>query len=82
VLILSSAEDEFVERVEQHEINAKRQSSAALALDKLTEVQRRRYVMYHAQGMTECEIADEEGSTQQAISKSLAWAEKKIKNFG
>jgi len=74
-----SVEEEVIDQREQAEVYAKMKSSALFALDKLTDVQRRRYLMYHGKGMTEQEIADEEGSTQQAVSKSLAWAERKIK---
>jgi len=79
IFAVSSAEDEVIKRGEQAAAYAERQSSAALALSKLTDVQRRRYLQYHVSGMTEREIAEKEGSTQQAVSKSLAWPEKKIK---
>jgi len=48
------------------------------ALSVLTDVQRRRYLMYHVQGMTEREIATKEGAFRNAIHQSLASAEKKI----
>ena len=51
------------------------------ALDRLTEIQRRRYLMYHVKGLTEEEIAVIENATHQAVSKSLLGAEKKIKKF-
>ena len=74
-----SVEEELIDLREQAEAYAQMQTSAAFALDKLTDVQRRRYLMYHGKGMTEQEIADKDGSTQQAVSKSLAWADKKIR---
>ena len=74
-----SAEQEIIEHQENEEAYASRQSLAARALDKLTDVQRRRYLLYHVQGLTECEIAEEEGASHQAVSQSLLWAEKKIK---
>ena len=51
------------------------------ALDALSEVQRRRYLLHHVNGLTTRQIAEIQGSTQQAVSKSLVWAEKKIKKF-
>ena len=51
------------------------------ALASLTEVQRRRYLMYHVEGKTEEEIASVECATQQAVSQSLQWSEKKIKKI-
>ena len=57
----------------------RRQAYEAIAT--LTEVQRRRYLMYHVEGLTEEQIAENEGATQQAVSKSLFWAEKKIKKY-
>jgi DNA-directed RNA polymerase specialized sigma24 family protein len=79
IFAVPSPEDEIIERGEQEAAYAKRKSVALHALDKLTDIQRRRYIQYHVEGMTEREIAEKECSTQQAVSKSLAWAEKKIK---
>ena len=76
-----SAEDEVVGQSEQAEAYAKRQSLAALALDKLTEIQRRRYVMYHVKGISMRQIADYEGVQHSKIQNSLNAAEKKIKKF-
>ena len=75
------AEYEVIEQREQAEAYAKRQSLAALALDKLTEVQRRRYVMYHVKGVSMRQIADYEGVQHSKIQNSLNAAEKKIKKF-
>jgi len=78
---IHSVEDEVFERVEQESVYAKRRSTAALALDKLTVVQRRRYLMYHFQGKTTREIAALEGVNQSKIMNSLTLAEKKIKKI-
>jgi len=74
-------EEEFIERPEREAEENNRRMLASQALDKLTEVQRRRYLLYHANGWTEEQIAESEGATQQAVSKSLYWADKKIKKF-
>ena len=78
---LPSAEDEVFEREEGLEVSAKRQSLAARALDKLTEVQKRRYLMYHAQGLSTWQIAKHEGANQKSVHESLQAAEKKIKKI-
>lgn len=49
--------------------------------DQLTELQRKRLWLYCVSGMTEQEIASSEGIAQQNVSKSIASAKKKIKNF-
>ena len=74
-------EDEVIEHPEREAEEIHRRKLALAALDKLTEVQRRRYLLYHAKGLTEWQIAETEGTTQQAVSKTLYWAEKKIKKF-
>ena len=76
-----SPEDAVISKLEQAAMQKRRYALARQALDKLTEVQRRRYLQYHAQGMTEEQIATREGASQQAISKSLILSEKKIKKF-
>jgi RNA polymerase sigma factor (sigma-70 family) len=58
-----------------------RASIAKEALDKLTDVQRRWYLLYHAEGYNEVKIGKLEGATHQAVSKTLSQAEKKIKKF-
>ena len=78
---VASAEDEVIGRGADEAAFAKRQSVAALALDKLTEVQRRRYLMYHVQGLSTWEIADKEGVNQSKIVNSLNLADKKIKKI-
>ena len=76
-----SLEEELIDHPERDAEKNQRLAFAAQALDKLTEVQRRRYLMYHAYGLTEAQIAVREGTTQQAVSKALHWADKKIKKI-
>ena len=76
-----SVEEEVIDQREQAEAYAKMQTTAVLALDKLTDVQRRRYLMYHADGLTMRQIADKEGVIHSKIQKSLDAAEKKIRKF-
>ena len=68
------------------EINlAERQLLGKLLLegmgDQLTELQRKRLWLYCISGMTEQEIASSEGIAQQNVSKCIASAKKKLKNF-
>ena len=66
---------------EDAEMRQRHLETANLALGTLSNIQRRRYLMYHVDGLSEQKIADIEGSTQQAVSKCLYWAEKKINLF-
>ena len=76
-----SPEEILIDEPEQAEKRQRQVEIAKRALDKLTEVQRRRYLMYHVKGLTEEEIAAIENATHQAVSKSLFGAEKKIKKI-
>ena len=74
------AVDVAMERQHQRAEQRRKASDMVIQLkDKLTETQFRRLWMYHVDGKTEEEIAEIEGSSQQAISLSLIAAEKKIK---
>ena len=80
-LCTPSAEQSVIERDADEAAYAKRQSTAALALDKLTEVQRRRYLLHHAHGKSVREIAELEGAFFTSVHESLKSAEKKIKKI-
>ena len=49
------------------------------ALSKLTEIQRKRYLLYAVQGLSTWQIAAMEGTNQKSVYESLQAAEKKIK---
>ena len=55
------------------------------AIESLPEIQRRRFLLYHEDGLTYQQIATQEGCTIMPIQRSIAGAEekirKKIKNF-
>ena len=74
-------EEEVIERPEREAEESKRLALAREALDRLTEVQRRRYLLYTAHGLTTRQIAEKEGASQRTIMDSIQWAEKKIKKF-
>ena len=81
MFILPSTEDEVIERSELQEETAKRQSLATYVMDKLTEVQRRRYLMYYVKGLSTWQIAKHEGTNQKSVHESIQAAEKKIKKI-
>jgi len=76
-----SSEDAIIEQIEQAVKQKRRRELAHQALCTLTDVQRRRYLLYHVNGLTMREIADIEGVVHSKIQKSLEAAEKKIKKF-
>lgn len=51
------------------------------AIKQLPETQRRRLILYYFVGLTYAQIAEKEGCTFQAVGKSIAAAEKRLKNF-
>ena len=76
-----SLEDVVIEQPEQNARRKLRRELGQQALDTLTEVQRRRYLMHNFSGLTTQQIAVKEGITQQAVSKSLLAAKNKIMQF-
>ena len=51
------------------------------AISELPDIQRRRLILYYFQGLTYEQIAEMEGCTFQAVAKSVAAAEKRLKKF-
>ena len=79
-----SPEDLIVERIDRqihHEYLATLKPIARQALEKLTEVQRRRYLLHVCEGLTTRRIAEIEGRDHSSIVESLQSADKKIKKF-
>ena len=68
-----------INECEEAERHARRVELKNLALAKLTDIQRRRYLMYHVDGLTLRQIADIEGVVHSKIQNSIEAAEKKIK---
>ena len=77
----SSPEDEVVHKAEHSPELVRRDVLAKKMLDKLTEVQRRRYLLHVVNGLTTRQIAEKEGVEQRSVMDSLEWANKKIKKF-
>lgn len=74
-----SAESVVIDEMEKLERQRNRATLGKKAWDKLTEVQKRRYLMYHVDGLSTWKIAEIEGVNQSKIVKSLSAAEKKIR---
>jgi len=76
-----SIEHEVIDEPEESERLEARRNLANCALDKLTEVQLKRYIMYHVEGLSTYKIAEVEGKDHKTIFESLKAADKKIKSF-
>ena len=50
-------------------------------INKLPEIQKRRIKKYNFDELNETEIAEQEGTTQQAINYTLTIAKNNLKNF-
>jgi len=76
-----SAEYAVIDEPEEIKRSKAKMNIAKGALDNLTEVQRRRYIMYHIDGLSTYKIGEIEGKDHKTIFESLHAAEKKIKKF-
>ena len=77
-----SPEDLFFGEIDAEEdVNQHKQrlKTARYALDKLTEIQQRRYLMHVVEGLSTWQIAQLESANQKSVHESLQGAEKKIK---
>jgi hypothetical protein len=81
---MPSPEDLYIDAInarEEAERREQRMNMAKRALDTLTDVQRRRYLLRHVDGLSTWRIAELECVNQSKIVNSLALADKKIKKF-
>ena len=76
-----SPEEILIDHAEQAARKERMRRQAYQALSTLTEVQRRRYIQHHVDGLTLREIAEKEGISFIAVFYSIGLAEKKIKKF-
>ena len=74
-----STEDVVVRNEEPPENYRTIENARSILATCLTETQRRRYFLYHRDGLTYRKIAELEGVDPMAIQRSLKYAEKKIK---
>jgi len=65
--------------VEDTVFDIERNEQLRSAIQKLPEIQRRRFVLYHEFGLTYEQIADMEGCTKRAVKFSVDLAKNKIK---
>ena len=79
LLSTPSPEAEVIDAPEEARRVENRAALGKKALAALTEIQRRRYLMRHVDGLSTWKIAEAECVNQSKIFKSLSAAEKKIK---
>lgn len=78
---LPSTEDIVVEKLGRENESVYTMKEAEVVLSKLTDIQRRRYLMHEVYEMTFREIAHIEGVDHMAIIRSVEYAKRKIKKF-
>ena len=76
---LPSAEEVVIDIPEQAAERERRHKLGKQAMDALTDIQRRRYVQHHVDGLSTWEIATMEGVAQRSVMDCIQAAEKKIK---
>ena len=76
-----SAEEVMLAPMQEAENNKRRAALLEILKSSLTSKQLRRLRMYYLQGMTEAEIARQEGVGQQRISNSLVSGKKIVEKF-
>lgn len=74
-----TVEESVIDIPEQAAIREQRLLLAKQAMDKLTDIQRRRYIQYAVKRLSTWEIAAMEGANQKSVYESIQAAEKKIK---
>ena len=78
---IPSAEEIVIEKMSRESERVYTKKDAEVVLSKLTDIQRRRFLMYEVYGMTFREIAHIEGVDHMAIIRSVEYAKRKIKKF-
>ena len=81
LLPVESAEEVLERQFDRREKQRRSSELLQTLRTSLSETQYRRAWLYYGRRMTEERIAVLEGSTQQAVSKSLKQAKEKMKNF-
>ena len=78
---VQSVEDDYIER-QNVAYDFRTLENAMKVLDScLTKIQKKRYLMSRAKGLSTREIAEKEGVSQHTVQDSLELAERKIKIF-
>ena len=79
---VQSVEDDYIERLDAEVEDYRTLDNAMKVLDScLTKIQKKRYIMSRAKGLSTREIAEKEGVSQRTVQDSLELAERKIKIF-
>lgn len=81
LLSVQSVEDDYIERQNVSD-DFRTLDNAMKVLDScLTKIQKKRYILSRAKGLSTREIAEKEGVSQRTVQDSLELAERKIKIF-
>lgn len=81
LLSVQSVEDDYIERQNVAD-DFRTLDNAIKVLDScLTKIQKKRYILSRAKGLSTREIAEKEGVSQRTVQDSLELAERKIKIF-
>ena len=79
---VQSVEDDYIERLDVEVEDYRTLDNAMKILDScLTKIQKKRYILSRAKGLSTREIAEKEGVSQRTVQDSLELAERKIKIF-
>ena len=78
---LPSAEDVVIEKLSRENERVYTMKDAEAVLSKLTDIQRRRYLLYEVCGLSTPQIALSEGVSQYTVWESIDSAKKRIKKF-
>ena len=82
LLSVQSVEDDYIELLDAEVEDYRTLENAMKVLDScLTKIQKKRYILSRAKGLSTREIAEKEGVSQRTVQDSLELAERKIKNF-
>ena len=78
---IPSAEDVVIEKLHRENKRMYTMEDAEAVLSKLTDIQRRRYLLYEVYGLSTPQIALSEGVSQYTVWESIDAAKKRIKKF-
>ena len=82
LLSVQSVEDHYIELLDAEVEDYRTLENAMKVLDScLTKIQKKRYILSRAKGLSTREIAEKEGVSQRTVQDSLELAERKIKIF-
>ena len=79
---VQSVEDDYIERLDAEVEDYRTLENAMKVLDScLTKIQKQRYILSRAKGLSTREIAEKEGVSQRTVQDFLELAERKMKIF-